>query len=102
MMGEQVKSDCYPIAILPHLTPLFLEFVDRRDPPPPFYPTSAYSTDWMVKSPVLAPAQRATLCSLLEQQNRDFGVGEAAFENINRLRNGAAAVVTGQQVTLFG
>jgi bacillithiol synthase len=102
MMGEQVKSDCYPIAILPRLTPLFLEFVDRRQPLTPFYPTSAYSTDWMVKSPILAPAQRAALCSLLEQQNRDFGAGDAAFENLSRLRNGAAAVVTGQQVTLFG
>ena len=31
-----------------------------------------------------------------------FGAADAVFENIARLRNGAGAVVTGQQVTLFG
>ncbi len=39
---------------------------------------------------------------MLEQQNRSFGAADAVFQNIARLRNGAAAVVTGQQVTLFG
>ena len=39
---------------------------------------------------------------MLEQQNRSFGAAEPVFQNIARLRNGAGAVVTGQQVTLFG
>jgi bacillithiol synthase len=102
MVGEEVKGDCYPIAILPGLSPLFLAFVDRREPLAPFYQASAYSTGWMAKAPVLPPAQREALCNLLEQQNRDFGAGHSTFDNITRLRNGAGAVVTGQQVTLFG
>jgi bacillithiol synthase len=102
MTGLQVQSECYPISILPGLSSLFLKFVDQREPLAPFYSASAYSSDWMVKSPVLPSGQRETLCDLLEEQNRAFGAGSAALENIARLRNGAGAVVTGQQVTVFG
>lgn len=102
MAVEQVKTECYPISMLPGLSRLFLDFADRREALAPFYPASAYSTDWMVKPPVLPPAQREALCDLLEQQNRGFGAADPVFENIARLRNGAGAVVTGQQVTLFG
>ena len=102
MAVEQVKTECYPISMLPGLSRLFLDFADRREALAPFYPASAYSTEWMVKPPVLPPAQREALCDLLEQQNRGFGAADPVFENIARLRNGAGAVVTGQQVTLFG
>ncbi|HTZ57617.1 MAG TPA: bacillithiol biosynthesis cysteine-adding enzyme BshC [Acidobacteriaceae bacterium] len=102
MAVEQGKTECYPIAILPGLSKLFLDFADRREALAPFYAASAYSTDWMAPQPVLAPAQRETLCDLLEQQNRSLAASDAVFENIARLRGGAGAVVTGQQVTLFG
>jgi bacillithiol synthase len=102
MAGGQVQNECYPISVLPDLSSIFLNFVEQREPLQPFYPASAYSTDWMIKAPVLAESQRAALCQLLEEQNRAFGAGSATLENIGRLRNGAGAVVTGQQVTLFG
>src|SRR5580700_288285 len=102
MAMEQVKSECYPISILPRLSQLFLDFAERRDALAPFYTASAYSTQWMTNPAILPPSQRGTLCDLLEQQNRAFGVGEPVYENIARLRSGAGAVVTGQQVTLFG
>jgi uncharacterized protein YllA (UPF0747 family) len=97
-----VKTECYPIALLPGLSRLFLDFAERREALAPFYTASAYSTRWMTAPPVLPPAHRATLGDLLEQQNRSFGASDAVFQNIARLRNGAGAVVTGQQVTLFG
>jgi bacillithiol biosynthesis cysteine-adding enzyme BshC len=100
--GMPVKTECYPISLLPGLSRLFLDFAERRDALTPFYPASAYSTEWMTIRPVLPPAGRETLCNLLEHQNRDFGAADAVFENIARLRSGASAVVTGQQVTLFG
>ncbi len=100
--GPAIKTECYPISLLPGLSKLFLDFVDRREALEPFYPASAYATGWMAKSPVLAPAHRAAVCDLLEQQNRGYGASEAVFTNIARLREGAGAVVTGQQVTLFG
>jgi bacillithiol biosynthesis cysteine-adding enzyme BshC len=93
---------CYPISLLPGLSKLFLDFAERREPITPFYPASAYSTDWMTTPLVLPAVHRATLCDLLERQNRSFGASEPVLTNIERLRNGAGAVVTGQQVTLFG
>jgi bacillithiol biosynthesis cysteine-adding enzyme BshC len=100
--GPAMKTECYPLSLLPGLSRLFLDFAERREALAPFYPASAYSTEWMTIRPVLPPAGRETLCQLLEQQNRSFGAGDAVFENIARLRSGASAVVTGQQVTLFG
>jgi bacillithiol synthase len=97
-----VKTECYPISILPGLTRLFLDYVERHEALAPFYPASAYSTEWATSPVVLPAAHRQTLCDLLEQQNRSFGASAAVFENIQRLRSGAGAVVTGQQVTLFG
>jgi bacillithiol synthase len=99
-MGAQ--TECYPISVLPGLSRLFLDFTERREPMTPFYPSSAYSTQWMTEAPVLSAAHRAELCDQLEQQNHGFGASAAVFENIARLRDGAGAVVTGQQVTLFG
>jgi bacillithiol synthase len=95
-------TECYPISILPHLGRLFLDFAERREPLSPFYPLSAYSNGWMEASAIVPPDRRKTLCDLLEAQNRGFGADGAVFENISRLRNGAAAVVSGQQVALFG
>ncbi len=47
-------------------------------------------------------ADVARLADALERQNVEFGAGAAALENIVKLRGGARAVVTGQQVGLFG
>lgn len=49
------------------------------------------------------PAERRKqVAAILERQNREFGAGEKTLANIERLRQGAPAVVTGQQVGLFG
>jgi bacillithiol synthase len=104
---KPLTTECYPISILPHLSRLFLDFAERREPISPFYPESSYSTSWMATPAMLSPAHRLALCDLLESQNRQAHSGDPAgaspvFENIRRLRDGASAVVTGQQVTLFG
>ncbi len=46
--------------------------------------------------------RRQIVASILERQNLAFGASDKALANIRRLRDGAAAVVTGQQVGLFG
>jgi bacillithiol biosynthesis cysteine-adding enzyme BshC len=50
----------------------------------------------------LEDSVRAAVVEVLRQQNRVLGAGEAADRNLDRLRDGAVAVVTGQQVGLFG
>ncbi len=44
---------------------------------------------------------RKHVCEVLARQNRAFNAGPETFANIDRLANGACAVVTGQQVGLF-
>ena len=100
--GKAVTAECYPISILPELSRLFLDFCERHDALSPFYPASAFSTDWMTAPVRLSAPRRSELCSRLEEQSREYGAAPPALENIARLRNGAGAVVTGQQVTLFG
>jgi bacillithiol synthase len=97
-----LHSECYPISILPRLNRLFLDYAESREPLAPFYPESPYSPAWTMQLPVQDAGVRAQVADLLAEQNRKFGAGAAALANIEKLRAGAAAVVTGQQVTLFG
>jgi bacillithiol biosynthesis cysteine-adding enzyme BshC len=51
----------------------------------------------------MRPAENAAaLADVLERQSVEFGAGPAALANIGKLRGGARAVVTGQQVGLLG
>lgn len=95
-----MQTECYPISILPRLSRLFLDFAESRQPLTPFYPASPYSQLW--PTPEQDPMLRTRIADLLEEQNRSFGSGPATLANIDRLRQGAPAIVTGQQVTLFG
>src|SRR5208282_3919181 len=47
-------------------------------------------------------SRRAKVSEILERQNRAWGASPKALANIERLRRGALAAVTGQQVGLFG
>ena len=94
--------DCYPISVLPRQSRLFLDFASEREPISPFYLSTPWSTSWKAASPVQDATRRLTVASLLREQNISWGAGEKTLANLSRLRDGAGAVVTGQQVTLFG
>ncbi|WP_446744059.1 bacillithiol biosynthesis cysteine-adding enzyme BshC [Silvibacterium acidisoli] len=97
-----MHTECYPISILPRLSRLFLDYVESRQPLAPFYSQTAYSTSPASPVTVSDPAHAAKLADLLAEQNRAFGASPSALANIDRLRNGAQAVISGQQVALFG
>jgi bacillithiol biosynthesis cysteine-adding enzyme BshC len=106
-MNEQTETQCYPITVLPHTTALFRDYTDARGAKAPaairrWYPADPFTMDWAKRSPVLEAGHRERLADALALQGEGFGAGPAALANIERLRNGAAAVVTGQQVGLFG
>ncbi len=42
--------------------------------------------------------RRQKVAAILERQNKEWGASARTLENISRLKSGAAAVVTGQQV----
>jgi bacillithiol biosynthesis cysteine-adding enzyme BshC len=97
-----VEPECYPSSIVPHSSRLFLDYAESAEPLTPFYSNTATSRNWMREGRKLSAEHRARLADLLQAQNAALGCGELAAKNIERLRNGASAVVTGQQVALFG
>ena len=102
-----MDSQCYPISTLPGTTPLFRDFADPSAASHPavlrrWYPSNPFSMDWASTSPTLDAPHRTRLAEALRAQAESFAAGEAVFANIDRLQQGAAAVVTGQQVVLFG
>ena len=97
MEKSSVAGACYPLSVLPGLSRLFGDYIAGAAGA--FYPTPPGSDSWMTPAPAVpAPA----LADLLEAQNHACHAGPAAIANIGRLRQGARAVVTGQQVALFG
>ena len=50
----------------------------------------------------ISPAQHIAVAALLTEQNKKLGAGAETLANLDRLSRGARAVVTGQQVGLFG
>ena len=104
-----MSVECFPMTVLPHVSPLFRDYLAMRDtsldsPIRRWFGAEPYSGKWMRPSGTTKPsaADLATLTALLDQQNKAFGASPAAHANIARLRAGAQAVVTGQQIALFG
>jgi bacillithiol biosynthesis cysteine-adding enzyme BshC len=100
-----VTSECLPFSQIPHTTPLFGDFLSGHSKVQQFYPRSAYFNQWFKDeaSKLRYDIERRQLVSsILERQNQSWGASRKALDNISRLRAGAAAVVTGQQVGLFG
>jgi len=100
-----VNSQCLPFRQIPHTTRLFLDYLEFTPNIQRFYPRSTNFLDWAKdeRSLVQYPAERRErVVSILERQNRALGASSQTLENIAQFRAGAYAVVTGQQVGLFG
>jgi bacillithiol synthase len=100
-----VKAQCLPFRQIPHTSRLFADFLSWAPPVHQFFPRPPNFSQWLKDEATRLrydSATRAQVSSVLEKQNKDWGASAKALENIARLRAGAAAVVTGQQVGLFG
>lgn len=100
-----MSSECYPITILPHVSQLYRGYLGMVASPVDaavrqWYGAEPFAGKWMRSERPAVDAER--LADALAQQNVEFGAGPAAMANIEKLRGGARAVVTGQQVGLFG
>jgi bacillithiol synthase len=103
--GPAVKAQCLPFAQIPHTTRLFADFLEYSPSVQPFYPHSPHFSEWSkAQAGTLQydPSRRERVSAILERQNKSWDVSPQTSANLNRLRQGAAAVVTGQQVGLFG
>jgi bacillithiol biosynthesis cysteine-adding enzyme BshC len=106
MSGElPMKSQCLPFQQIPHTTRLFLDYLSYTPPVRDFYPRSPILSEWVKDESarvVYDAARRAKVSEILERQNRAWGASPKTLANIDRLKRGALAAVTGQQVGLFG
>ena len=95
-----MKIECYPVSILPHQSRLFLDYVEGREPLAPFFPVAPFSGAANFPASMRSLEERVASAELLAGQTAPEN--KAALANIERLRQGASAIVTGQQVGLFG
>lgn len=103
--GLSVKAHCLPFQQIPHTTRLFLDYLSYIPAVQGFYPRSPLFPEWVKDEAARVQyddARRKKVGEILERQNRGWGAGPKSFANIDRLRGGALAAVTGQQVGLFG
>src|SRR5580698_4110374 len=101
-----MSVECFPITVLPHVSQLYRDYVALGESAEDaairrWYGAEPFAGKWIGK--IKATVGHAeVLANLLEKQAEEFGSSEVAKANIAKLRAGARAVVTGQQVVLFG
>lgn len=100
-----MKVHCLPFAQIPQTTRLFTDFLSYSPSVQPFYPHSPNFSEWFKKEASAVQydaSRRERVSAILERQNKSWGASAQTLANLKRLRDGAFAVVTGQQVGLFG
>jgi bacillithiol synthase len=106
LSGESpVKAQCLPFVQIPHTSRLLTDFLAYLPSVRPFYPRSPHFREWLqpeASSISYDGARRERVANILERQSKAWGASPQTLANLERLRNGAAAIVTGQQVGLFG
>ena len=99
-----MESHCLRLASLPHTTKLFAAYLEDFSRVKAFYvhtPDEAGVTA-AARAVDLTTASRRAVVEVLREQNRAFGADAATERDLDRLAKGAVAIVTGQQVGLFG
>jgi bacillithiol synthase len=105
-----VKAHCLPFTQIPHTTRLFTDFLSYSPGVQPFYPRSPEFADWFKEeagSIRYDSQRRRQVAEILDRQNKSWASTSSnpspkTLANLERFRNGAATLVTGQQVGLFG
>jgi len=100
-----MSAECYPMSVLPNMSRLYGDYLALGEqaadaPVRGWFGAEPAGVGWMGRD--VGGADRVALAGALQAQSLRLGAGEVALANIERLRGGAKAVVTGQQVGLFG
>ena len=100
-----MKAHCLPFSQIPHTPRLFADFLQYAPAVQPFYPRTPCFSEWIKDEAgriVYDSSRRGRVAEILERQNKSFGASAKTLANLERFRNGATTIVTGQQVGLFG
>src|ERR1700761_751132 len=100
-----MSVECYPITVLPHVSQIYRDYLAMAESAGDsavrrWFGAEPFAGKWVGRGKPVKDA--GALADLLEKQAVEFGAGDAVKANIAKLRAGARAVVTGQQVMLFG
>jgi bacillithiol biosynthesis cysteine-adding enzyme BshC len=103
-MERPMECHCISPAELPHTTLLYSTYLTDFSRVSEFYvhPPGPDGISRAAAEIHLEDSVRRGVVEVLRKQNTTFGGGLETIRNLDRLRDGAAAVVTGQQVGLFG
>jgi bacillithiol biosynthesis cysteine-adding enzyme BshC len=93
-----------PYRRLPHQAKLFLRFIEEFQSVQSFYahPPKIEAVQQVARELQFPPERRAEVATVLRAQNQAFGAESRTEENLKLLEQGAVAIVSGQQVGLFG
>ncbi len=100
-----MKAQCLPFSQIPHTTRLFSDFLSYSPEVQAFYPHSPHFGEWMKEQASVLKydaGRREQVSAILERQGASWNASPETLANLKRFREGAAAVVTGQQVGLLG
>ncbi|HUL32359.1 MAG TPA: bacillithiol biosynthesis cysteine-adding enzyme BshC [Candidatus Eisenbacteria bacterium] len=89
---------------LPHTTPLIRDFTENFSKLQGFFAHKPElpSVEAYARQLEFPAERRREVAAVLREQNRAFGGGPETEGNLQRLENGAVAIVSGQQVGLLG
>jgi len=89
---------------LPHTPKLFRDYVEHFHKVQHFFehPPELKTAAQLAHRRNFPVDRRREVSEILRAQNQQYGSGEATFKHLDLLAEGAVAVVTGQQVGLFG
>jgi bacillithiol biosynthesis cysteine-adding enzyme BshC len=104
MISVPMECHCLRSSELPHTSKLYACYFDEFPRVARFYahPPTEEGLLASAGEVTLEAGMRARVVEILREQNRKFGADASVSENLDRLAAGARAVVTGQQVGLFG
>ena len=99
-----MECTCIPASELPHTSLLYSTFLNNFSRVSEYYahPPDVNTILRSAQEVRLDDSLRRGVVDVLRNQNRAFSRDEATDRNLDRLRDGACAVVTGQQVGLLG
>ena len=96
--------DCISFSAIPYTTKLFTDYLSGSAEIRGFFPQPSDTAHIASLARVVPSGTEIhrRVAEVLERQNQHWGASDATQRNLQRLREGAHAVVTGQQVGLFG
>jgi bacillithiol biosynthesis cysteine-adding enzyme BshC len=95
---RELNAECFPISVVPGLSRIFLDYCSGEAAVRSWFGAVPRDRSWQRAPQLHSSEHRALVAGLLSRQNPSA----ALKSSLDRIRGGANAVVTGQQVGILG